>query len=222
VFAKVPPVRNAKGYSKDEFTIDSDAGTADCPAGHTAPIRIRRGGGGLARFTPWCVGCPLRAACTTARSGRVINHPSARGPAAAGQEGAAGPGLAADLPQHPANGGTQDRPLHPTSLGRTQGPLPRPGPHPHRRDHPSRRGQPRQPGRARPSPDPGRVGDRLNQALRTPPGGGRPGHLDGPDNSPRSASPAQHPSPAAETAHRREPRSTPNAKTRHSPKSAAS
>jgi hypothetical protein len=54
VFAKVPPVRNAKGYSKDEFTIDTDAGTVDCPAGHTAPIRARRGGGGLASFTPWC------------------------------------------------------------------------------------------------------------------------------------------------------------------------
>jgi Transposase DDE domain/Transposase domain (DUF772) len=76
VFAKVPPVRNAKGYSKDEFTIDTDAGTVDCPAGHTAPIRPRRGGGGLARFTRWCGDCPLRAACTTARSGRVITiHP---------------------------------------------------------------------------------------------------------------------------------------------------
>jgi hypothetical protein len=76
VFAKVPPVRNAKGYSKDEFTIDIDTGTVGCPAGHTAPIRARRGGGGLARFTPWCAGCPLRAACTTARSGRVITiHP---------------------------------------------------------------------------------------------------------------------------------------------------
>jgi hypothetical protein len=52
VFAKVPPVRNAKGYSKDELTIDTD--TATCPAGHTAPIRARRGGGGLARFTTWC------------------------------------------------------------------------------------------------------------------------------------------------------------------------
>lgn len=76
VFAKVPPVRNTKGYSKDEFTIDPDAGTVDCPAGHTAPIRARRAGGGLARFTPWCAGCPLRAACTTSRSGRVITiHP---------------------------------------------------------------------------------------------------------------------------------------------------
>jgi hypothetical protein len=76
VFAKVPPVRNANGYSKDEFRIDSDAGTVECPAGHTAPIRARRGGGGLARFTRWCAGCPLRAACTKARSGRVITiHP---------------------------------------------------------------------------------------------------------------------------------------------------
>src|SRR5664279_5762199 len=76
VFAKVPPVRNAKGYSKDEFRIDPDAGTVDCPAGHTAPIRARRHGGRLALFTPWCTGCPLRAACTTSRSGRVITiHP---------------------------------------------------------------------------------------------------------------------------------------------------
>ncbi len=76
VFAKVPPVRNSKGYSKDEFTIDPKAGTVGCPAGHTALIRPRRGGGGLAHFTPWCADCPLRAACTTSRSGRVITiHP---------------------------------------------------------------------------------------------------------------------------------------------------
>jgi hypothetical protein len=77
VFAKVPPVRNSKGYSKDEFRIDPDAGTATCPAQHTAPIRARRkGGGGLARFAQWCSDCPLRAACTTSRTGRVITiHP---------------------------------------------------------------------------------------------------------------------------------------------------
>lgn len=75
-FTKVPPVRNAKGYSKDEFGIDTDAGTATCPAGHVAPIRPRDGGGGVARFTTWCGDCPLRAACTTARAGRVITiHP---------------------------------------------------------------------------------------------------------------------------------------------------
>jgi len=76
VFAKVPPVRNSKGYSKDQFSIDPHAGTATCPARHTVAIRARRGGGGQARFTPWCAGCPLRAACTTSRSGRVITiHP---------------------------------------------------------------------------------------------------------------------------------------------------
>ena len=76
VFAKVPPVRNSKGYSKDEFRIDPHAGTVRCPAGNTTPIHTRRGGGGLARFTPWCADCPLRAACTTSRSGRVITiHP---------------------------------------------------------------------------------------------------------------------------------------------------
>lgn len=76
MFAKVPPVRNAKGYSKDEFAIDPEAATVSCPAGHTAPIRTRRRGGGLARFASWCNGCPLRGACTTSRSGRVITiHP---------------------------------------------------------------------------------------------------------------------------------------------------
>ncbi len=77
VFAKVPPVRNSRGYSKDEFSIDPDAATVTCPAGHTAPIRVRgTGRGGLARFTEWCADCPLRAACTTARAGRVITiHP---------------------------------------------------------------------------------------------------------------------------------------------------
>src|SRR5664279_738819 len=77
VFAKVPPVRNSKGYSKDRFSIDPDAATVTCPARHTAPIRVRRSGrGGLARFTQWCADCPVRAACTTARAGRVITiHP---------------------------------------------------------------------------------------------------------------------------------------------------
>jgi hypothetical protein len=75
VHAKVPPVRNPKGYSKDEFTIDTQVGTVGCPAGHTAQIRPRRHGG-QARFRPWCAGCPLRTACTTSRSGRVITiHP---------------------------------------------------------------------------------------------------------------------------------------------------
>lgn len=35
---KVPPVRNANGYSKDQFTIDLAAGTVTCPARHTVTI----------------------------------------------------------------------------------------------------------------------------------------------------------------------------------------
>ena len=73
--AKVPPARNANGYSKDQFTIDLAAGTVTCPARHTVTIgmgaRHRS-----ARFGALCQSCPLRADCTTARRGRVISiHP---------------------------------------------------------------------------------------------------------------------------------------------------
>jgi hypothetical protein len=73
--AKVPPVRNPRGYSKDQFVIDPVAGTVTCPARHTVPIRPQHRGG-QARFGELCRRCPLRAACTTSRSGRVISiHP---------------------------------------------------------------------------------------------------------------------------------------------------
>jgi DDE family transposase/transposase-like protein DUF772 len=73
--AKVPPIRNAHGYSKDQFGIDPAAGTVICPARHTVSIRPQRHGG-QARFGELCRGCPLRAACTKSRSGRVITiHP---------------------------------------------------------------------------------------------------------------------------------------------------
>ena len=76
VFTKVPPVRNAGGFSKDQFTIDPAAGTATCPAEHTVTIRPARRGGGQANFRVFCGGCPLRAACTKSRSGRVVTiHP---------------------------------------------------------------------------------------------------------------------------------------------------
>ena len=39
---KVPPVRNANGYSKDQFRIDLAAGTVTCPAHHTVTIRDGR------------------------------------------------------------------------------------------------------------------------------------------------------------------------------------
>jgi len=72
---KVPPVRNANGYSKDRFTIDLAAGTVTCPAEHTVAIRagLRHR---VARFGVLCGSCPLRAECTKDRRGRVISiHP---------------------------------------------------------------------------------------------------------------------------------------------------
>jgi hypothetical protein len=72
---KVPPVRNANGYSKDRFTIDLAAGTVTCPARHTVTIRDGRRHR-VARFGAFCGSCPLRATCTKSRRGRVISiHP---------------------------------------------------------------------------------------------------------------------------------------------------
>lgn len=65
---------NAVGgrYTKDAFSIDLDAGTVSCPAGHTAAFgAIHKDGEREARFTT-CAGCPLRAACTASPSGRTI------------------------------------------------------------------------------------------------------------------------------------------------------
>lgn len=77
VVAKVPPARNSRGgFTKDQFSIDVDAGTVTCPAEHTVAIRPARRGGGRAVFASYCTGCPLRAECTTARAGRVVTiHP---------------------------------------------------------------------------------------------------------------------------------------------------
>jgi hypothetical protein len=73
--AKVPPVRNANGYSKDQFRIDLAARTVTCPARHTVTIRSGRRHS-VARFGQFCGSCPLRAQCTKAHRGRVISiHP---------------------------------------------------------------------------------------------------------------------------------------------------
>jgi hypothetical protein len=62
---KVPPVRNANGFSKDKFSIDLAAGTVTCPARHTVAIGSGRRHR-VARFGRFCPSCPLRAACTKA------------------------------------------------------------------------------------------------------------------------------------------------------------
>lgn len=57
------------GFTVDDFTVDEQAGTVDCPAGHTRPITKARS----VTFGALCRDCPLRARCTTSKTGRTIN-----------------------------------------------------------------------------------------------------------------------------------------------------
>ena len=60
------------GFTLDDFTVDEAAGTVTCPAGLARPISARR----YVTFGAACTGCPLRARCTTAKTGRTLElHP---------------------------------------------------------------------------------------------------------------------------------------------------
>ena len=76
---KPPPLRQVipGGFTGDDFTVDEQAGTAACPAGHTVPLgRPHADGTRLAQFKARCAGCPLRRRCTTSKTGRVLAvHP---------------------------------------------------------------------------------------------------------------------------------------------------
>ena len=56
------------GFTVDDFTVDERAGTVGCPTGHTRPVSITR----VATFGALCGACPLRARCTTSKTGRKI------------------------------------------------------------------------------------------------------------------------------------------------------
>lgn len=67
VCAKVPPTPAPGGcFSKDEFSLDLEAGLAKCPAGETtARLRQRKGSGGIFLFDgARCATCGLREQCT--------------------------------------------------------------------------------------------------------------------------------------------------------------
>jgi hypothetical protein len=71
--AKSPPVRNSTGlFTKDRFELDLDNKTVTCPANNVVPVTVIPGGAGRASFKAHCGTCPLRASCTTSRSGRTI------------------------------------------------------------------------------------------------------------------------------------------------------
>jgi hypothetical protein len=63
-------------YSQDDFQIDTDAGTACCPAGVLVQLGRRSDGSAIADFRASCPSCPMRERCTTSSSGRQLRvHP---------------------------------------------------------------------------------------------------------------------------------------------------
>ncbi|HUY51305.1 MAG TPA: IS1182 family transposase [Streptosporangiaceae bacterium] len=67
---KPKPLRPAVegGFTIDDFIVDEQAGMVTCPAGHTVALSRTR----VATFGVLCRGCPLRAQCTTCKTGRKL------------------------------------------------------------------------------------------------------------------------------------------------------
>ena len=61
-----PPVEG--GLTVDDFTVDEQAGTVTCPAGHAVKLSRTR----IATFGALCRHCPLRPRCTTCKTGRKL------------------------------------------------------------------------------------------------------------------------------------------------------
>ena len=56
------------GFTIDDFTVSEEQGTVTCPAGHTVRLSRTR----IATFGALCRDCPLRAQCTTCKTGRKL------------------------------------------------------------------------------------------------------------------------------------------------------
>jgi hypothetical protein len=67
---KPKPLQNAVegGFTVDDFTVNEPDNTVTCPAGNIRPISRTR----VATFGALCRDCPLRARCTTSKTGRKI------------------------------------------------------------------------------------------------------------------------------------------------------
>jgi hypothetical protein len=88
------------GFTRDDFTVDDQAGTVTCPAGVTRAIPPAR----HVVFGAACTACPLRGQCTTSKSGRVLSlHPLDHLLRAARQRWAADPALREDYARHRPN-----------------------------------------------------------------------------------------------------------------------
>jgi hypothetical protein len=88
------------GFTVDDFTVDEQAGAVTCPAGITRPVTPGRN----VIFGAACGSCPLRARCTTSRTGRILTlHPHDGLLRAARADWAAGSGLRKDYKTHRPN-----------------------------------------------------------------------------------------------------------------------
>jgi IS5 family transposase len=88
------------GFTVDDFTVDEQAGAVTCPAGITRPITPARN----VIFGAACGTCPLRARCTTSKTGRTLSlHPHDQLLRAARAEWAAGPGQRENYMKHRPN-----------------------------------------------------------------------------------------------------------------------
>jgi hypothetical protein len=91
---KPPPLPQVipGGFTVDDFTVDDQAGTVTCPAGHTVALgRPHADGARLAQFKALCRDCPLRQRCTTSKTGRVLSVHPQRALLAAARRAAADP-----------------------------------------------------------------------------------------------------------------------------------
>ncbi len=88
------------GFTLDDFIVDEQAGAVTCPAGITRPLTPARN----VIFGAACGSCPLRARCTTSKTGRTLSlHPHDGLLRAARADWAAGGGLRKDYMAHRPN-----------------------------------------------------------------------------------------------------------------------
>ena len=67
------PVAADGMFSKEDFDIDLEQDEVTCRNGLTVAIRRNKNGDGTADFGDACAPCPLRAQCTTSKTGRTIS-----------------------------------------------------------------------------------------------------------------------------------------------------
>ena len=67
-----PPSAREGKFSQDDFRIDLDVSTVQCPADQLVTLRLSKDGSGEAVIGALCNDCLRRAGCTESQSGRTI------------------------------------------------------------------------------------------------------------------------------------------------------